>query len=92
MIKSFLHKGLERFFFEGIKKGVQQKHLQKIADVLDLLDAAKEPNDMDFPGSELHSLKGRRKGCWSVKISGNWRITFRLRDADAFDVDYEDYH
>jgi toxin HigB-1 len=92
MLKSFLHKGLEEFFFEGIKKGIQPKHSQKIGDVLDLLHAAKELNDIDFPGSELHPLKGRRKGFWSVRISGNWRITFRFRDGDAYDVDYEDYH
>ena len=92
MIKSFLHKGLEDFFFEGSKKGIQPKHSQKIADVLDLLDAAKELNDINFPGSDLHPLKGRRKGCWSVRISGNWRIIFRFINGDAHDVDYLDYH
>ncbi|MBL7218017.1 MAG: type II toxin-antitoxin system RelE/ParE family toxin [Desulfobacteraceae bacterium] len=45
-----------------------------------------------FPGSNLHRLKGNRKGCWAVKVSGNWRITFRFREGDAFAVDYEDYH
>jgi proteic killer suppression protein len=92
MIKTFVHKGLEAFFFEGTKKGIQPKHAQRIDDILDLLDAAEEVGDMNFPGSNLHPLKGNRKGRWAVRVSGNWRITFRFRDGDAFAVDYEDYH
>ena len=73
MIKSFTHKGLERFFLDGIKKGIQSKHSAKLSDILDLLDAASVVQDMDFPGAALHPLKGRLKGHWAVKISGNWR-------------------
>jgi toxin HigB-1 len=47
---------------------------------------------MDLPGLELHPLKGNRKGTWAVKVSGNWRITFKIQNDDAFDVNYEDYH
>lgn len=46
---------------------------------------------MDLPGLELHELKGKRKGAWSVKVSGNWRITFIFDCPDAIDVNYEDY-
>jgi len=92
MIKIFAHKGLEAFFFEGTKKGIQPAHSQRLGDILDLLDTAEEVGDMNFPGSTLHRLKGNRKGCWAVKVSGNWRITFRFREGDAFAVDYEDYH
>jgi proteic killer suppression protein len=47
---------------------------------------------MNFPGLDLHALRGRKKGYWSVKVSGNWRIVFRFDDANAHDVDYLDYH
>ncbi len=47
---------------------------------------------MDLPGYRLHELKGQRTGTWSVKVSGNWRVTFRFKDSCATDVDFEDYH
>jgi toxin HigB-1 len=47
---------------------------------------------MDLPGLELHQLKGKRKGTWSVSVSGNWRITFVFDGMDVVDVNYEDYH
>ena len=92
MIKSFRHKGLQNFFFDGTKKGIQPKHAEKLADILDLLAAASESKDMAFPGSDLHPLKGNLQGFGSVKVSGNWRVIFRFEDGDAFDVNYIDYH
>ena len=92
MVKSFRHKGLQKFFFDGTKKGIQPKHAEKLADILDLLEAASEIQDMNFPGSDLHPLKGNLRGYWSVKVSGNWRIVFRFDNGDVFDVDYVDYH
>lgn len=50
------------------------------------------PRDMGLPGLNLHELGGDRRGIWSVKVSGNWRVTFRFEGEDASDVDYEDYH
>ena len=47
---------------------------------------------MDLPGLYLHQLAGDRRGIWSVRVSGNWRVTFRFNDGDAEIVDYEDYH
>jgi proteic killer suppression protein len=92
MIKTFSHKGLEDFFYDGSKKGIQPKHAQKIGDILDLLDAAIRVEDMNFPASGLHQMKGDRKGELAVKVSGNWRITFRFSEGDAYDVNLEDYH
>jgi len=92
MIKTFTHKGLEDFFYDGTKKGIQPNYAQKIEDILDLLDAALKVEDMNFPGSGLHQLKGDRKGEWAVKVSGNWRITFKFSDGHAYDVNLEDYH
>ncbi|KKL56608.1 hypothetical protein LCGC14_2243710 [marine sediment metagenome] len=92
MIKSFAHKGLENFFYEGNKSGIQPNHAQKIADILDRLDASVEINDINYPGSKLHYLKGKLKGHWSVKVSGNWRITFKFIEGNAYVVDYKDTH
>jgi proteic killer suppression protein len=92
VIKGFRHKGLQKFFFDGTKKGIQAKHAEKLADILDQLNAASEIQDMNFPGSELHPLKGDLRGLWSVKVSGNWRMIFRFEKGEALDVDYVDYH
>ncbi len=92
MIRSFAHKGLEAFFLDGIKKGIQAKHAQKLADLLDRLNASSALKDMNFPGSGLHQLKGKLRGYWSVKVSGNWRVIFRFKNGDAYDIDYVDYH
>ena len=92
MIKSFAHKGLEEFFLTGSTKGVQAKHAVKLALILDLLNYATEPMHMNFAGSCLHQLKGDMQGHWSVRVSGNWRLTFRFEDGDAYVVNYQDYH
>ena len=92
MINDFGHKGLKKFFYEDDKSGIQPKHAQKIADILDRLDASAEIKDMNYPGSNLHQLKGNMSEHWSVKVSGNWRITFKFIDGNAYVVDYQDYH
>jgi proteic killer suppression protein len=92
MIKGFVHKGLERFFRTGDKSGIQAKHAKRLRLILSNLDQAESPEDMDLPGLALHELKGPRKGVWAVKVSGNWRVTFRFVGHDAEMVNYEDYH
>lgn len=92
MIKSFAHKGLEDFFYDGTTRGVQPRHADRLGRILDRLDAAEDVQDMGYPGSGLHPLKGSLKGYWSVKVSGNWRLVFRFEDGNAFVVDYLDYH
>lgn len=92
MIKTFSHKGLEDLFYDGIKKGVQTQQVDKLLLILDRLDAAVRKEDMQYPGSGYHRLKGTLKDFYAVKVSGNWRIIFRFKDGDAYDVDYMDYH
>jgi len=92
VIKSFRHKGLEKFFLKGTKAGVQAKHVARLRLILGRLHAAVSPKDMDLPGLYLHELSGRRTGTWSVRVSGNWRVTFSFDGAEVIDVDYEDYH
>ena len=61
MIKSFEHKGLERFFTKGTKSGIQASHAVKLRDQLTFLNTAMTIDDMDIPGWRLHPLKGRNK-------------------------------
>jgi proteic killer suppression protein len=90
MIKAFSHKDLEGFFFDGTKKRIQPKHADRISDILDRLDAAAAIGKMNFSGSGLHLLESKKRGIWSVKIPGNWRITFGFKGGDVYGVDYSD--
>ena len=92
MIKSFKHKGLEKFFLDGIKKGIQAKHASKLELILDTLNAAHTIEDMNFPGSGLHLLEPKKNKVWAVKVSGNWRVTFRFADGDVHEIQHADYH
>jgi len=92
VIQNFKHKGLERFFVKGTKAGVQSSHINRLRLILGRLHASENPKDMDLPGLYLHQLKGKSRGRWSVRVSGNWRITFKFDGPDGIDVDYEDYH
>ena len=92
MIKSFRHKGLERFFREGSKAGIQPQHTKRLRLQLGRLDGARSAEDMDLPGWKWHSLSADRKGHWSVSVNANWRLTFTFEGADAVLVDYQDYH
>ena len=92
MIKSFKHKGLEKFFLRGVKSGIQVKHADRIRLILGRLNASTSAEDMNLPGLYLHGLSGKRSKTWSVRVSGNWRITFQFSGKDAEVVDYEDYH
>lgn len=92
VIEGFKHKGLERLFYTGSKKGVNPDQAQKLTDILDRLDAAIKVEDMNYPGSDLHSLKGNYKGCWAVKVTVNWRVLFQFDNGNASAVDYVDYH
>jgi proteic killer suppression protein len=92
MIRSFKHSGLEKFFTTGSKAGIQPAHASKLDLLLEQLNEADEISEMERPGWNLHPLKGSLAGLWSVKVNGNWRMTFRFEDGDAFVVDYQDYH
>ena len=92
MIKTFRHKGIERFFRKGDTRGIQAQQGTRIERILDLLDDASSAGQLNIPGYNLHPLKGDRKGEWAMSVSGNWRITFRFDGEDATDVNLEDYH
>jgi toxin HigB-1 len=92
MIKSFKHRGVEKFFRTGSKAGIQAKHAEKLRRQLFALDNAVSASDMNAPGWRLHPLHGDLDGHWSIDVSGNWRLTFTFDGNDAILVDYQDYH
>jgi len=92
VIRGFRHRGAERFFRTGWKAGIQPKHAGKLRLQLFALDNAGHPRDMDAPGWKLHPLAGKFKDHWAVRVSGNWRLTFKFEGEDATLVDYQDYH
>jgi proteic killer suppression protein len=92
MIKTFEHKGLQRFFETESKAGIQPDHAAKLKRQLARLDEAAGPQDMSVPGWKLHPLKGEMDGHYAVSVNGNWRLTFRFEGTDAILVDYQDYH
>jgi proteic killer suppression protein len=92
MIRSFKHKGLERFYETGSKAGIQPAHAEKLEEQLGLLNFSSSPETMNVPGWGLHPLKGKLAGHFAVKVNGNWRLTFRFTGTDAEVVDYQDYH
>ena len=92
VIRSFAHKGLEKFFRTGSKAGIQAQHAARLRLQLGMLDDVGAPEDMNAPGWRLHPLKGNLAGYWSVTVNGNWRLTFSFEGEDAILVDYQDYH
>lgn len=92
MIRSFRHKGIEKFFLTGSKAGIQPKHAAKLADQLSALNVATKSEQMMFPGWQFHALSGELAGHWAVSVSGNWRLTFTFEGEDAALVDYQDYY
>jgi proteic killer suppression protein len=92
MIKGFQHKGLEAFYKTGTTRGIQAAHAAKLGRILALLDVAGGPEDLNIPSFRLHQLKGELSGYWSIRVSGNWRVTFRFIGVDVELVNYVDYH
>jgi proteic killer suppression protein len=92
MIKSFKHKGLQKFFTTGSSTGIQSSHAARIEERLQALHTANTIEDMNLPGWRLHALKGDKAGLWSINVSGNWRIVFKFTDGHVYIVNYEDYH
>ena len=93
MIKSFRDRGTEHLFqrrpVRKLGAGVQRVALRKLR----MLDAATTLDDLRLPpGNRLEKLKGDRAGQHSIRINQQWRICFRWRSGDAYDVEIVDYH
>lgn len=92
MIQSFKDKGLAKFAATGDASKLSVENADRVRRILIALDAATAPEQMDLPGLRFHPLKGREKGRYSVRVTGNYRITFAFDGENATDVNLEDYH
>lgn len=92
MIASFRSRALQRFWERNDVSKLPPDRIKRITMILDRLDAAVRPGDMNLPGLGFHHLSGSSKGRYAVSVSANWRITFGWDQEDAIQVDFEDYH
>jgi proteic killer suppression protein len=92
-IASFRHKGVERFHRDGDARGVSAQYSEKLGAMLTAIQEAEKLSEVErYSGWRLHPLKGNRKGSWSMILTRNHRLTFRVVGALIEDVNVEDYH
>ena len=94
-IRNVLHKGLRRFIEEDSAAAIQPAVVPKLRRILSFLqDMEREEELRTVPSWKAHRLVGDRKGVWSLSVTKNWRITFRIdpEENEIIDLDYEDYH
>jgi proteic killer suppression protein len=92
-IRNFLHKGLKKLFLEDRSKGLPPDAVYKLRVMLGFLQDMQDVDALRaFPLWKAHLLTGGRKGVWSLHVTRNWRLTFRIEEGEIVDVDYEDYH
>ncbi len=92
MIISFRHRGLKRLYERGDRSQIGADMLDKVLNILAVLDQANEPEAMNLPTFRLHPLRGDLKGFWAVTVRANWRIIWRFEGSATVDVDLIDYH
>ncbi len=92
-IKSFSHKGLKKFYYQGTTVGINSDHQEKLGYILDAVDSSHHPQDLKaLYTNKFAEKKGSGKGVYSIEVNGNWRITFQIEDEGAVFLDYLDYH
>ena len=93
MIRSWANVASRRVFEEGTTskfRGMDHDTAQELLAALDAATALKDLSPLKSVG--LHKLKGNRKGQWAMTVNGPWRVCFRFRQGDAYDVEIVDYH
>ena len=94
-IRNFIHKGLKRFYAEDSTKGVPPDTVDKLRKIFAFLDDLNAPEELRaLTAWKVHTLTGDRKGVWSLSITRNRRLTFRIDSAEReiCDLNLEDYH
>jgi len=94
-IRSFAHKGLRKLYAEDSAKGVPPDSADKLRKMMAFLDNMQDPEELRMlPAWKAHTLTGDRKGTWSLSVTRNRRLTFRIDTAEGeiWDLDLEDYH
>lgn len=92
-IRGFGHKGLRRLFEEDNPRGLPADAVDKLRKMLAFLQDVSTVSEVrDVPVWKAHQLSGDRRGTWSLSVTRNWRLTFRIEDGEIVDLDFEDYH
>jgi proteic killer suppression protein len=94
-IRNVNHRGLRRFIERDDSSGLPAAVVPKVRKIVSFLqDMGQESELRTVPIWKAHQLAGERKGTWSLFVTRNWRITFRIDQAEIeiIDLDYEDYH
>jgi len=94
-IRNFVHKGLKRLYSEDSAKGVPHDTADKLRKMLAFLDDMQDPEELcALPAWKVHTLTGDRRGTWSLSVTRNRRLTFRIdiAELEICDLDFEDYH
>jgi len=93
VIKSWADTNSQKFFEKGEKTKFQGMDAEAAVDLLTVLDAATSLNDLSpLKSVGLHKLSGNRKNQWAMTINGPWRICFKFKNGDAYDVEIVNYH
>ena len=88
-----MHKGLRRLYEDDSSKGVSADAVDKLRKMLTFLEAMQNPEELRaLPAWKAHILTGNRRGTWSLHVTRNRRMTFRIEDDEIIDVNIEDYH
>ena len=90
VIRTIRNRALRVYFETGNSSGLSVPNVARVGRILRAIDAANRPEQLNLPGFYLHALRGVRR--WSIRVTGNWRITFAWDGGDAVDMDLEDYH
>jgi toxin HigB-1 len=91
MIFGFRHEGPEELYLAGRTRRIGADHVRKCARILQLLEVAEQPADLNIAGFRFHGLHCNPQR-WMVRVTGNYRITFGWSGKNALDIDFEDYH
>lgn len=92
-VRSIAHKGLRRLYEENSSKGLSADTVDKLRKMLAFLDAMQDPEELRaLPTWKAHILTGDRKGTWSLHVTRNRRLTFRIEEDEIIDINIEDYH
>lgn len=92
MIRSFRSKALKRFAEQGDGSKLSIQNVERLKIMIGQMDAAAAPEELNLPGFYFHPLRGKDRGRYSIRVTGNYRLTFAWDGEDAIGVDLEDYH
>lgn len=95
LIKNVVHRGLRRFIQHDDASGLPAAAVEKVRNILTFLQGMEGIKELyAVPGWRAHQLSGDRAGTWSLTVTRNWRITFKIKqiEGEVIGLNFEDYH